>query len=171
MSSKWQGLAQEKLFLAQSLFREATRTSEPLADTDIGRPGAAGLQAGLIQGGVALLLQAREAMLVLTAQLNQSKATDVADLAGLAEAVGKDNADLERLTELSQDRSSWWHQLDQLQQWLKQPRQIPEHVDNTSLIAVAAASQGPDTSPQALLGLAAEIKQYLAELTQWHGEW
>jgi hypothetical protein len=171
VSSKWQGLVQEKLFLAQSLLRQAAEASGPVSGTDTARIGGAGLQAGLIQGAVALTLQAREALLVLTAQLNQSKAVDIASLAELADAIGGDNADVARLTKLSRVRESWWCQLDALQRWLKQPRENPKRPGDDNLIAVAVASDGPDTSPQALMRLTGEIKHYVTELCQWHGEW
>ena len=177
MSSKWQGLVQEKLFLVQSLLTEAAKVPDPVL-AHVGarsranpRISGMGLQVGLIQGSIALLLLAREALLVLTAQLNQSKAVDLRTLDDLAEAVGRGNSDFMRLAGMSQNGGSWWYRLDELQHWVRQPREVPRRDPDDSLIAVVAASSQPDASPQALLELTAEIKRHVVDLCQWHGEW
>lgn len=172
MSEKWQGLVQEKLFLAQCLLKQAAELSQPeTANTGktVTAAASVGLQAGLIQGAVALMLQAREALFVLTAQLNQSRRTDVVTLEQLAGELGAESADVARLNELGSD--SWLRQLDGLQHWLRRPRELPKRSVDETLIAVAAGAEGPDVSPKALLKLVADIKQHLAELCQWHGEW
>lgn len=167
MSTKWQGLVQEKLFLARVLFKKADALAaqrSPIQSED------AGYETGLVQGGLALMFQARDAMLVLIAQLNQSKAREIHGLAGLAEALGETNGDVVRLTELSLRRESWWQQLNSLQRWSNQPREPAVRPREDNLIAISAA-EGPDLSLPGLLQLNSDMKQYLTELSQWHGEW
>lgn len=168
MSAEWQGLAQEKVYLAQCLLKHSAGTGDPGQRAE---SADRGLEAGLIQGAGALLLQARDALLVLVAQLNQSKVNDIRSLAALAEVLGSDNPDVIRLTELSRAKGSWVFRLDELQRWLGQPRDAPQYPVDDNVIAVSAASEGPDISLKSLFQLADEIRHYLAELSQWHGEW
>lgn len=118
-----------------------------------------------------MLLQAKEALLVLIAQLNQSKITNCSSLDVLSVELGPDNPDVARLVALSAGGNNWWSRLDQFQHRLTRPRQASRQPDEDNLIAVAVAPDGPDTSPEALLQLNREMKDYLAELCQWHGEW
>lgn len=171
MSLKWRRLVQEKLFLAESLLKKAAE--EPATNNGSGRElaGHAGLQDGLVQGAIALTLQARQGLLVFIAQLNQSKTVEVAGLAGLAAELGDDNVDVTRLAALSSANGSWWQRMDLLQHWTTQPRVMPKQASDENLIAVAVATEGPDLTPQALLELNKEIKLYVTELCRWHDEW
>lgn len=170
MSLKWQRLVQEKLFLAESLLKKAAE--KPAPNDEPGKEFIhAGLQDGLVQGAIALILQARQGLLVFIAQLNQSKTVNVAGLDELAAELGKDNVDVARLAALNSASDSWWRKMDLLQRWISQPRAMPKQASDENLIAVAAATDGPDLSPQALLALNREIKLYVTELCRWHDEW
>lgn len=167
MSAQWEGLIREKLFMARSLAEHSIE----LAASNTGPAAGVGLQAGLAQGAAALTLQAREALLVLIAQLNQSKITHCSDLSALSAELGEANPDVSRVMALSAAGDSWWRRLDELQQSLAVPRQAPRQPDEDDLIAIAAASDRPDSSPEALLKLNRDMKDYVAELCLWHGEW
>lgn len=169
MSSKWQRVVQEKLFLAENLLRQA------VSGTGGNSAGPGRLeQIALVQGAVALMLTSREALLVLIAQLNQHRVKEVGSLNGLAELLGDENPDVMMLRGLSQGRTGWWSELDMLAGWLRQPRessQAPGEQEHSTNLITAVVVEGPDTAPEDLLALTAEMKRYVAQLCRLQDEW
>lgn len=160
MFSKWHSLAQQKLFLARELIKDAvSRPDSPVT-----------LQEAHRQGAVQLMLQARRLMLVVVAQLYQHRVEQVASLDALAQWVGEDNSDYEALLTLSRQSGSWWYRLEQYAGWFERP--VPERkvVSDDNLIAFAADT-GPDVSYEQLLSVIDAAKAWLHALMERHGEW
>ncbi|MAL98532.1 MAG: hypothetical protein CL583_08795 [Alteromonadaceae bacterium] len=171
---KWQRVVQEKLFLAETLLRSTGGGDHQVEPSKVEVEPSKVQRTALVQGAVALILNARASLLVLIAQSNQNKVNEVVSLDALGQLLGENNPDIQSLRQLSQNRHSWWYQLEMLAAWLMHPREEPraasEH-DHGSNLIIAIADEGPATTPADLLGLIKEFKTYTAELSQRHDEW
>ncbi|WP_148862323.1 DUF6586 family protein [Marinobacter fonticola] len=158
MASQWPSFTKQKAFLASTLLRIADR-QEHAAEREAS-----------IQGAVALLHEARTALLQLIAELYQVRHTSPRGLDELADLVAGESAEIGELRELAMRPGSWWQHIEVLTQTQRHPAQRKLSVEQDNLIAVSAES-GPDRSTSALLNTAAGLKQYIEIILERHDEW
>lgn len=157
MSSQWQSLVSQKIYLATQLVRSARNQA------------SATEQEACIQGAIELSLRARQLLLALVARYHQDKHAMPTSLAELSTLIA-DTPDAEVLGKLSRTPDSWWHRLDQLELSQSQPPKQQKSVSEDNVIAVSAAA-GPDRSAEGLLDTLAAMKTFVNDLGERHAEW
>lgn len=157
MSSQWQSLVSQKIYLATQLARSARNQA------------SATEQEACVQGAIELALRARQLLLALVARYHQDKQAMPTSLTELSTLIA-DSPDTEVLGELSRTQDSWWHRLDQLELSQSQPPKQQKTVSEDNVIAVSAAA-GPDRSAEGLLDTLAAMKTFVNDLGERHAEW
>jgi len=161
IDAKWHSLVQEKLVLARALFSQLDERGENLLAVD---------REALRQGGVMLLNTARSLLLVHIARTYQQKVETVAGLSGLKELLGEDNAECQMIDSLRSQKGNWWQELDGWLAFYQRPRPEAPKQQPENIIAVAQ-DQGPDFSVENRSRVIQDMRGFLAEFSERHGEW
>lgn len=159
MASHWPSFTRQKLFLASTLFRMA------------GQQDHANGKEAAIQGGIALLEEARRALLKLIADTYQIRDQSPATLDALADCLAGDRIELDELRALATQPGSWWHQLEQLTRDQNRPGQRAATAPVEENLIAVAAQTGPDRTIPALLKTADGMKHYMEMILERHDEW
>lgn len=158
MASQWPSFTKQKVFLATTLIQ--------LADNQ----AHAAEREAAIQGTIALLVEARDALLQLIADIYQVRHAAPSNLEELVDLLEGERTELEELRALSVQAGSWWQRIEILRQAQRQPMQRKASVEQENLIAVAADS-GPDRSTATLRDTALALKRYIEMILERHDEW
>ncbi|BES71985.1 hypothetical protein RE428_30030 [Marinobacter nanhaiticus D15-8W] len=158
MASQWPSFTKQQVFLATTLIRVAERQAQ------------AAEREAATQGAVALLIEARTALLRLVADIYQVRNAAPRGLDELADLLAGDQAELNELRSLAADPGSWWQHIEFMVQAQQRPSERKSPAERENMIAVAADS-GPDRSVAALLETAKALKHYVEMILERHDEW
>lgn len=159
MASEWPSFVRQKVTLANALVDMAD-------EQDI-----AVRQEAALQGAIALLRDAQQALLTLVAEYYQKPDQHPRNADELADCLQQSSPETAELARLEADAGSWWRHIDQLAAQDQRPvprRQATARSEN--MIAVSVASE-PDRSMKALKDSADALRSYLEILEQRHAEW
>lgn len=161
LDTQWCSLVRQKLTLSRQLLRVSSETRQ--FNTALANEA-------LIQGSIALIEEARHLMLQLVARTFQAEGFQGQTLAELADALGRDNAEVELLSALAREPGSWWQQLDTVVALQQNPRPPKPAGESEGMIAVAPSSES-ERSVEALEGLIGEFRGYLESFTERYEQW
>lgn len=123
----------------------------------------------LVQGAVALLGEGRNLLLQLVAGTTPAEPDGVDSLEVLQARVGGQPGEVQVLSALASEHSSWWSRLEALLARQRETGKRASRPRDEGLIAVASA--GPDDSAEALRLLLSEFRNYFETFVERHDQW